>query len=339
MTKLTILGRTNLKISTIAFGGIPIQRSDEKNTIEIIDKLEQLGINYIDTARGYTVSEKYLGVALKSKRDKFVLATKSMSRNYVDMKKDLEISFENLQTNYIDIYQLHNVKPNDFETIFSKNGAYNALLDAKKNGEIGYIGITLHSLDSFEIMLLKYSDKFDTVMFPFNIVELQGYDLLKKAKSLNIGTIAMKPLAGGNISNYELALKFIAKNDCCDIAIIGMGDVLEVDKNATIWGDVSDFTKEENKEILKIRNDLGTAFCRRCGYCQPCTKGIDITTQFLLFNYFKNYKGLKKWAIERFETLEINSKHCIKCKICETRCPYNLPITKMLDEVTLAFNI
>ena len=97
------LGRTGLNCAQVSFGGIPIQRSDAANTAAVVDALEKHGMNYIDTARGYTVSEEYLGAALKGRREKFILATKSMSRGYDAMKADVETSLRNLQTDYIDI--------------------------------------------------------------------------------------------------------------------------------------------------------------------------------------------------------------------------------------------
>ena len=90
--KYVTLGRTGLKASIVSFGGIPIQRADAANTKAVVDKLEEYGINYIDTARGYTVSEEYLGAALEGRRDKFILATKSMARDKAGMARDIETS-------------------------------------------------------------------------------------------------------------------------------------------------------------------------------------------------------------------------------------------------------
>ena len=112
------LGKTGLKASVLSFGGIPIQRADAANTMAVVDKLEEYGINYIDTARGYTVSEEYLGAALEGRRDKFILATKSMSRDKASMANDVETSLKNLRTNHIDLYQLHNLPEKDIDTVF-----------------------------------------------------------------------------------------------------------------------------------------------------------------------------------------------------------------------------
>ena len=103
-----VLGKTGLKISRVGLGGIPIQRIDAEGTKQLVHQLLDAGVNYIDTARGYTVSEQYLGYALEGLRDKFVLATKSMARTKEAMAKDIDISLGNLKTDYIDLYQVHN---------------------------------------------------------------------------------------------------------------------------------------------------------------------------------------------------------------------------------------
>lgn len=331
------LGRTGLKVSTIAFGGIPIQRSDAANTQEVIDTLIEYGMNFIDTARGYTVSEGYIGQAMKGKRDKFILATKSMSRDYTSMKADIDISLNNLQTDYIDIYQFHNVKPAEFEKIFGEDGAYKALVEAKAEGKIGYIGGTAHSTDSLSIMVDTYGDVIDTIMFPYNIVELQGHDILTRAQEKGIGTIAMKPLAGGNLDDYTLALKFIAASGVIDLAIPGMGDKAEVIKNAEVWKNLCPLTEEELAQTEVIRKELGQNFCRRCGYCNPCSVGIDIPMNLLMANYLRKYEGLAAWANSRFTSFPVNASACVQCGKCETRCPYDLPIISMLANATKDF--
>ena len=126
------LGKTGLKAAVVSFGGIPIQRADGANTKAVVDKLEEYGINYIDTARGYTVSEEYLGAALEGRRDKFILATKSMSRDAASMAADVETSLRNLRTDYIDVYQFHN--PAFCPKPGGEDGLYDAALVALAAG-------------------------------------------------------------------------------------------------------------------------------------------------------------------------------------------------------------
>ncbi|MBP3414667.1 MAG: aldo/keto reductase, partial [Clostridia bacterium] len=129
------LGKSGLRISRVGLGGIPIQRTDEDGAKTVMDACEENGINFIDTARGYTVSEQYIGKALEGRRDRFIIATKSMARTYEAMKKDISISLGNLKTDHIDLYQVHNPSSVDeVKKVCQPGGALEALLEAKENG-------------------------------------------------------------------------------------------------------------------------------------------------------------------------------------------------------------
>lgn len=334
--KYTTLGKTGLNCAVVSFGGIPIQRSDAENTLAVVDKMLEHGMNFIDTARAYTVSEEYLGAALEGRRDRFILATKSMARDREGMANDIETSLRNLRTDYIDLYQFHNVPMKDLQTVFSDTGAYQALTEAKAAGKIGHIGITTHSLDVLRELVEHYADRIETVMFPYNIVETQGHDVLAAAREKGIGTIAMKPMAGGNLEDWRLALRFIAASGVCDISIPGMGSPEEVDRNAAVADDLSSLTKEELEQCQAVRQELGSHFCRRCGYCAPCTAGIDIPGNFLMANYLRRY-GLADWAKARYQALSRHASDCTQCRLCEFRCPYDLPIREMLAQVAADF--
>src|SRR5665648_335926 len=173
------LGKTNLRVSVIGLGGIPIQRVNEENAIEIIKECKNQGINFIDTARGYSVSEEYIGKALKIVgRDSFIIATKAPAFTYDEMKKNINLSLEKLDVEYIDLYQIHNAsKKAQFEDVISSNGALKALLEAKKEGKIKHIGITSHNKDII-LEALNYPE-FETVQFPFNPKEDQGIQALR----------------------------------------------------------------------------------------------------------------------------------------------------------------
>ena len=333
--KYVTLGRTGLKAAVLSFGGIPIQRADAANTKAVVDKLEEYGINFIDTARGYTVSEEYLGAALEGRRDKFLLATKSMSRDREGMSKDIETSLRNLRTDHIDLYQLHNLPAKDMEKVFAPGGAYEALAEAKAAGKIGHIGVTAHSADALKLLVEGYSDKLETVMFPFNIVEDQGQEVLALAREKGMGTIAMKPLAGGNLEDWALALRYIAASGVIDVSIPGMGSPEEVDRNAAVDLE-SPLTEAEKEKCVSIRKELGTQFCRRCGYCAPCPNGIDIPSCFLMANYVRRY-DLADWARARYDAMPYHAGSCVMCGACEKRCPYGLPIRDMLMDVAKVF--
>ena len=329
-----ILGKTGLNISLLGLGGIRIQRIDAAGTRVLIEKLVDNDINYIDTARGYTVSEAYLGEALVGLRNKFVLATKSMARTKEAMAKDIEISLTNLKTDYIDLYQVHNPSLAQLEEVIAEGGALEALLEAKAAGKIGHIGLTAHSEKVFEKALEL--DWVETIMFPYNLVETQGDELIKKCAEKNIGFIAMKPLAGGAIEDATIALRYITANPAISVVIPGMADISEFTQNLAAVNNTSPLSPAELSEIESIRKQLGTQFCRRCGYCAPCTVGISIPSMFLFEGYLERY-GLADWARGRYETLAKTASDCIGCGVCETRCPYNLPIRQMLKHTAEAF--
>lgn len=328
------LGKTGLKISRMGFGGIPIQRIDAQGTKELIHKMTDAGVNYIDTARGYTVSEEYLGYALEGVRDKFVLATKSMARTKEAMTADIEKSLGNLRTEYIDLYQVHNPSMEQLEQVMNEGGALEALKEAQAAGKIRHIGLTAHSVAVFERALEL--DWVETIMFPYNIVESQGEELIACCKEKNIGFIAMKPLAGGAIENASLAIRYICANDNVTVVIPGMAEEKELEQNLRACLDESPLSEEEQKEIAGIREQLGSNFCRRCNYCAPCTAGINIPSVFLFAGYLERY-DLGDWARDRYDSLAVKASACVGCGECETRCPYQLPIREMLKKCAQEF--
>lgn len=330
----TTLGKTGLRISRMGFGGIPIQKVDAAVTRKLMERLVERGVNYIDTARGYTVSESYLGEALTGLRDRFVLATKSMARTKEAMARDIEISLSNLKTDYIDLYQIHNPSLAELEQVTAPGGAMEALLEAKAAGKIRHLGVTAHMAAVFERVLEM--DGVETVMFPYNIVETQGEALMRRCTERNVGFICMKPLAGGALEDAHLALRFIGRNPDVSVVIPGMYDLREIDENIAALENTSPLTAQEQEKIETIRREMGTQFCRRCNYCQPCTAGISISGIFVLEGYLNRY-GLGDWAKQRYAAMDKTAGDCVGCGVCETRCPYQLPIREMLARCKAEF--
>ena len=328
------LGKTGLTVSRMGFGGIPIQRIDAEGTKALMQKLVEAGVNYIDTARGYTVSEQFLGYALEGIRDKFVLATKSMARTREAMAADIDISLSNLKTDYIDLYQVHNPTMDQLDAVCAPGGAVEALLEARESGKIGHLGVTVHSVEVFQKALEL--DWVETIMFPYNIVETQGEALIAECVKRNIGFIDMKPLAGGAIEDATLALRFICANPNVSVVIPGMAEICEFEQNLAAVNDASPLTEEELGRMEAIRKELGTQFCRRCNYCAPCTVGINIPSVFLFQGYLERY-GLQSWAKDRYAALPVKASACVECGDCEGRCPYNLPIRQMLKKAVQGF--
>ena len=328
------LGKTGLKISRMGFGGIPIQKIDEEGTRKLLREMAEKGINYIDSARGYTVSEQYIGYGLEGIREKFILATKSMSRTKDAMAADIETSLKNFRTDYIDLYQVHNPSMEQLDQVIEKGGALEALREAKKAGKIGHIGLTAHSTAVFERALEL--DWVETIMFPYNIVEQQGAELIHRCAEKNIGFIDMKPLAGGAIEDGTLALRYVCSNPDVTVVIPGMAESSELEENMAACSNEAPLTEEELAKMEAVRKQLGTDFCRRCNYCAPCSVGINIPSVFLFAGYLQRY-DLGDWARDRYSTLKVKASACIECGKCESRCPYHLPIREKLKQCARDF--
>ena len=220
------------------------------------------------------------------------------------------------------------------EQVTGEGGALEALMDAKKAGKIGHIGLTAHSLEVFEKGLEL--DWVESIMFPYNIVETHGEALIRKCKARNVGFIVMKPLAGGALEDATLAMRFAAANENVSVIIPGMAEVAELEQNLAAVNDTTPLSPAEIAKIEEIRKALGTQFCRRCGYCAPCSVGINIPNMFVFEGYLARY-GLGDWAKGRYDAQPKTASDCIECGICEGRCPYNLPIRQMLKRVAQSF--
>lgn len=332
--KYVELGKTGIKVSAMGFGGIPIQRISAEEVPALFDEMEALGINYIDSARGYSVSEEYIGKAIEGRREKFVLATKSMARDKASMAADIEKSLANFKTDYIDLYQIHNPTPEQLKAVCAPGGALEALEEAKATGKIGHIGLTGHTLEIFDMALeLPWVETF---MFPYNIVETQCEDRLEALAAQGKAFICMKPLAGGAIESASAAMRFIAANKFVTVCIPGVAEIEELRENCGSYLNDAPISSEEEAEFARIRKELGTVFCRRCGYCAPCSVGINIPVVFTLAGYLERY-GLADWAKERYAAQKATAADCIGCGACESRCPYGLPIRDLFKTITEEF--
>ena len=217
-------GTTGLQISRLGFGGIPIQRIDQPGTRELLIAAHKAGINYIDTARAYTVSEAWIGQSLEEAglRDDFILATKCRALTKADMEAEIATSLKNLRTDHIELFQFHNPSLDGLKTILAPGGAMEALLEAKARGIVGHIGITAHLAAVFKAAL--DIPEIETIMFPYNIVEQQGRELIDRCAAAGKGFIDMKPLAGGAIEDGRLALRYVLSNPAVTVSIPRHGD-------------------------------------------------------------------------------------------------------------------
>jgi uncharacterized protein len=323
----TLFGKTGMTVSELGFGGIPIIRLDEKAAVAVLRRAYESGITFYDTANAYRDSEEKIGRALGDVRDKVILATKTLCRDAPGALEQLEKSLRMMKTDYIDIYQLHQIaQEKDWEMVAGTGGALEAVVKAKEQGKIRFIGVTSHNL-AMAIKLVK-TGLFSTIQFPFNFIEDAAKDELHTAaRERGMGILAMKPFAGGMIDNARIAFKFLRQHPDV-LALPGFDSPERVDEVVSFYERPNMVTDEDIKLMEQYRLELGKQFCRRCEYCQPCPQGVMITAAM-------GYKVIAarmspKVAVE-FSKIPMESVSlCTECRECVERCPYELPIPDML---------
>jgi len=319
------LGRTGLNVNKNGFGALPIQRVSKKEAVYILQKAFHNGINYYDTARAYTDSEEKLGAAFSHIRDKIVISTKTAARDVKGFWEDLEQSLRILQTEYIDIYQLHNPdfcpKPED------ASGLYDAMLTAREQGKIRYIGITNHRLSVAKEA--AESGLYDTLQFPFSYLSTDAdREIVNACRDRRIGFIAMKALSGGLITDSAMAYAYLAQYDTVE-PIWGIQREGELDEFLSYQDNPPALSEEMMARIEADRGELAGEFCRGCGYCMPCPEGISINMcarMSLLLRRAPRESFLSdKWQAEMKKV-----KDCRNCDSCAEKCPYGLNPPELL---------
>jgi predicted aldo/keto reductase-like oxidoreductase len=326
------LGKTGMMVTRIGLGGIPIQRLSEDEAVKVVQRCIDLGINFIDTANSYTVSEGYIGKAIKGRRDDVFIATKTGAREADEVEKHLDLSLQRLNTDHIDLYQFHGVSDQaSLDKILApEGGLYEVFEKAKKAGKILHIGITSHQIDLAKKQV--ESDLFETMMFPFNFVTREpGEELIPLCKEHDVGFIDMKPMAGGMLDKATIAFKYLFQFP--EIAIIpGIEKIREIEEIMSIYNGPHEMTAEEATEMQLMRGELGTTFCRRCDYCQPCQQGIPISMMMTFPSMVKRMPP--DWYLKNPRISDMMEKvaNCIECGECEERCPYELPIRETIKK-------
>ena len=319
------LGRTNLMVSRVGFGALPIQRISLEEAAYLLRKAYDNGINFFDTARGYTDSEEKIGYALSDVRPNIIIATKSHAKDKKTLFENLETSLKNLKTDYIDIYQLHN--PPELPDPDDPDGLYSGLLEARQKGMIRFIGITNHRLNV--AMDAVTSGLYDTIQFPFSSLSSdEDVKLVKEAGKYDIGFIAMKPLSGGLITRVAATFAFLSQFDNV-VPIWGIQRKWELDEFIRLENNPPALDDNMWKVIEQDRKELQGAFCRGCGYCLPCPADIPIPFAARMSLLLKRapYQGYlsDEWN-ERMERIE----RCTGCGHCRAHCPYGLDTPALL---------
>jgi predicted aldo/keto reductase-like oxidoreductase len=324
------LGKTELQVSRIGFGGIPIQRLSEAEAVSVVQRCLDLGVTFLDTANGYTTSEERIGLALTGRRQQVALATKTGARDRTTAWKHLELSLRRLNTDYVDLWQFHNVSSFEaYQQVLGPGGAMEAAQEALQAGLIRHIGITSHAM---EVALEAVpSGHFETVQFPFNFVTHEpALNLVPLARAHDVGFIAMKPFAGGFLEDANLAIKYLLQFDGV-LPDPGIETAEEIEEIVGIVNGPCALTDQEWRELERLRAELDTQFCRRCEYCQPCPEEIRIPVVLNVRSFYRRFPAERIFSGFLAEAVD-KARGCVECGECEEKCPYHLPIRAMLVE-------
>ena len=322
--KQITLGKTGITVPQNAFGALPIQRIGTEAAVALLRRAWEGGMRYFDTARAYSDSETKVGVAFEGMRDKIILATKTQAKTPEQFWKDLETSLRLLKTDYVDLYQFHNPdfcpKPGD------GSGLYEAMQEAVRQGKVRHVGITNHrqrvAVEAIE------SGLYETLQYPFSYLASEAdLDIVRRTLAADMGFICMKGLSGGLITHSAIAYAWLAQYEV--VPIWGIQRESELDEWLSYQDNPPVLDDEMRRQIEKDRRELSGDFCRGCGYCQPCTVGIQIQdcNRMSLFLQRAPHSVYltEEWAVEMAKI-----DNCVHCDLCKSRCPYGLDIPNLL---------
>ena len=322
--KEIVLGKTGIKTPQNAFGALPIQRISTEDAVKLLRRAYDGGMTFFDTARAYSDSEVKMGKAFESMRDKVFIASKTTAKTPEKFWEDLDTTLTNLKTDHLDIYQFHCVDrcyaPGD------GTGMYEAMQEAKKQGKILHIGITAHLIGVAEDIVK--SGLYETLQFPFSYLAAErDIKLVEATADAGMGFIAMKGLAGGLLTDADACMAFMSDYDV--LPIWGIQRETELDQWLSFFARDISMTPEIKSFIEEDRKSLMGDFCRGCGYCMPCTVGIQINNSARMSQLIRRAPS-ENFLSEEWQGLMAKIEGCIDCGACKKRCPYGLDIPTLL---------
>ena len=323
MQKVT-LGRCGLVVPRNGFGALPIQRIPMEDAVRLIRRALDGGMYYFDTARFYTDSEEKLGVALEGRRHEVIISTKTGATTAEGFRHDLETSLRLLRTDYVDLYQFHNLsfcpRPDD------GSGLYEAMLEAQRQGKVRHIGITNHR-QRVAIEAIG-SGLYETLQYPFSYLATEAdLDIVQRCLNADMGFICMKGLGGGLITHSAAAYAWLSQYDVAPIW--GIQKECELDEWLSYQDNPPALTNEMLALIENDRRVLSGDFCRGCGYCQPCTVGIQIQDCNRM-SLFLQRAPHSVYVTDQWRQEMDRIDNCVHCDLCKSRCPYGLDIPNTL---------
>lgn len=321
------LGSTGICVNKNGFGALPIQRISKDAAVSLVRRAYDGGMRFFDTARFYTDSEEKLGEAFEGIRGQVFLATKTTALTEEEFWKDLEVSLGNLKTEYVDLYQFHNPPfcpgPGD------GSGLYEAMRKAKEQGKVRHIGITNHRLQVAHEAI--DSGLYETLQFPFCYLSTEHeLELVEKCRAANMGFLAMKGLSGGLLTNSAAAYAYMSQFEHV-LPIWGIQRENELDEFLSYIKNPPEMTEEMRAVIEKDKEELGSDFCRACGYCMPCPVGIEINTCARMSQLIRRSPSHLQLTPEVQEKMK-KVEECRHCGACKKKCPFGLDTPALLEK-------
>ena len=318
------LGKTNLNVNKIGFGALPIQRRNMDDSVEILRKAYDSGIDFYDTAHFYSDSEEKLGNAFEDVRENIYLASKTGAETVEVFWSDLETSLKSMKTDYLDLFQHHNIPfcPKADDDLAK------AMLEAKEEGLIRHIGITTHKITIANEAL--DSGLYETLQYPFSYLSgEEELKLVKRCEELDVGFLAMKAMGGGLLKNAKAAYAFMNHFDNV-LPIWGIQHMHELEEFLSFPTDLS-LNDELKADIENDKKELGENFCRGCGYCMPCPEGITVSLCARMSLWIRRFPT-EPYLTEEYQEMMEETQDCIECYSCVDKCPYELDIPRLLKE-------
>ena len=327
------LGRTELQVSKTAFGALPIQRITTAQAVKLVRRAYEGGINYFDTANMYTDSEEKLGQALEGVRQNVVISTKSAATDKKTALAHIEESLRRLRTDYIDLFQFHN--PAQLPDPEDPEGAFAAALEMQQKGYIRHIGITNHRPGVARAAI--ESGNFETLQFPFCYLATdQDLALVEACRQADMGFIAMKGLSGGLLNNAQACYAFM-RDQAGVVPIWGIQHEWELDQWLELTERDPGLTPELQAVIDRDRKELAGNFCRSCGYCLPCSAGIDIP-QAARMSQLLGRSPYKPYMTDEWYAKMHKIEDCVHCDLCKPRCPFGLDTPALLQKQLMEYD-
>ncbi|MCX7916811.1 MAG: aldo/keto reductase [bacterium] len=367
-------GKTGVKVSILGFGAMRlptkeingIKTVDEENSVKIIQRGFELGINYIDTAYGYCEqkSEIIVGKAIKGWREKVYISTKSplwLIEKKEDFRRILEEQLKKLDVDYIDFYHFHSLNWQSFQDKVLKFDLINEMIKAKKEGLIKHISFSFHDKPEYMKKIVDTCEIFETILCQYNLLDRSNEEAIDYVACKGIGVAVMGPVGGGRLSDFpylmnifkrkyknpvEIAFKFVFSNINVSVALSGMSSLEMVEENAKIASSSDFLTKEEIniiEEIIRERRKIGEIPCTSCRYCLPCPQNIPIHYIFHLYNQYillgseKQKKQYLKIGTDGKEERR-KGDACIECGQCEVKCPQKIKIREEIKKIHKIFS-